>query len=124
MLSVLCPVQVFSSHIMLFLLNIFVDPSFRVIEGQVQLNQISSSWLRRLHQLRVEMLLLVTSSALGIATKKSGISHPVSVRRVSAASLMGKGSIMRCYCGLVLCEDLRFGGSHFNMYGESIMPLN
>lgn len=88
-------VQMFPSHMIYFVSNIFVDPSFLERSRQIPSKQKSATCPARLHQLDMERLFAVEHSLTETALKTSGILYPDAAQGVLAARAVRKGSIVR-----------------------------
>lgn len=73
------------------------------------------------HQLQVEKLLDVESSAIEKTEITPDICHAVVGREMFATQVMSKGSIPGYYRSFVIYEDLSSAVSLFKKYGQSIM---
>lgn len=88
-LAALLLVQAFPSHISSFS-NTFVDPSLFEKKHQISLNQWSSTWREKFHQLKAKMLLAVEFFSIRITLRKSDILHPDAERKVVCSAIDGQ----------------------------------
>lgn len=74
MFAGLCPLQIFSTHIK-HLLTMLVNLSLFDKGRSTTLDQWSAAWRVGFHQLKVKTLLVADCIAIGLALKRTDISH-------------------------------------------------
>lgn len=90
---------------------------------QIPLNHLSPTCRLRFYQLKVETLIAVKCSDIGVTLKKPVLAHRDARRWVSAAQPMGEGTIVGYDYGFLVYENLNSSGSRFKTYGESVVEV-